>query len=388
MLQSIKTAAEQVFPEVVRLRRAIHRNPELAYEEQETARLVRDVLAPLGLAVQSGVAGTGVVATLAGARPGPVVMLRADMDALPIAEQTGLAFASQNPGKMHACGHDMHTSSLLGTAMILSGLRNRVPGTVRFIFQPSEERLPSGAAGMIREGVLLPRPAAAFAQHAYPSLSAGTIGIRSGLFMASADEIRISIEGKGGHAAEPHKLPCDVVLAACHTVVALQSIISRRCPPDIPSVLSFGKMKAGGATNIMPGAVALEGTLRAMQEDWRFCAHEYIRHVAALTARTYGAEATVEITTGPPAVYNDPASATLLQEAALEYVGKGRTIEADLWFGGEDFAYFLQEVPGAFYQLGVGCPHSLHTPGFTIEEEALRTAPGFMAFLAFKQLSS
>ncbi len=388
MLDRIKAAADDVFPEIVRLRRTIHRNPELAYEEHETARLVRDTLVPLGLSLQSGIAGTGIAATLEGQLPGPCVLLRADMDALPIAEETGLDFDSQSPGRMHACGHDMHTSSLLGTAMVLAGLRHGLPGSVRFIFQPSEERLPSGAQAMIRAGVLDHGQAAAFGQHVFPALPAGTIGIRPGLFMASADEVRITVRGRGGHAAEPHLLQSDVMLAACHTVVALQGVISRHCPPDVPSLLSFGNMTADGATNILPNAVHIEGTFRAMQEEWRFRAHDLISSIAADAARTFGAEAAVDIATGPPAVFNDPGEARLVREAAEDYVGRGNTREAELWFGGEDFAYFLQEVPGAFYQMGVGCPHALHTPRFTIDEEALRVSTGFMAYLAWKRLTS
>lgn len=387
MLGSIKDAADAAFPEVVRLRRAIHRNPELAYDEHETAHLVRETMAPLGLSLQSGIAGTGIAATLEGQLPGPCVLLRADMDALPIAEETGLDFASQRRGRMHACGHDMHTSSLLGTAMILAGLRHRLPGTVRFIFQPSEERLPSGAKAMIRAGVLDHGPVAAFGQHAYPSLPTGTIGIRPGLFMASADEIRISVRGSGGHAAEPHLLQSDAMLAACHTVVALQGVISRHCPPDVPSLLSFGNMSADGATNILPNEVNIEGTFRAMQEEWRIRAHDLLCSIAADAARTYGAEAVVEISTGPPAVFNDPEEAALVRGAAEDYVGRANTREAELWFGGEDFAYFLQNVPGAFYQMGVGCPHALHTPRFTIDEEALRVSSGFMAYLAWVRLA-
>ncbi len=387
MLDSIKAAAANVFPEIVRLRRIIHRNPELANEEHETARLVHETLAPLGLSLRCPVAGTGIEATLEGQLPGPCVLLRADMDALPITEETGLDFASQSPGRMHACGHDMHTSSLLGTAMILAGLRHRLSGSVRFVFQPSEERLPSGAQAMIREGVLDPEPAAAFGQHAFPALPAGTIGVRPGLFMASADEVRITVRGRGGHAAEPHLLQCDVMLAACHTVVALQGVISRHCPPDVPSLLSFGNMTADGATNILPNAVQIEGTFRAMQEEWRFRAHDLISTIAADAARTYGAEAAVDIAAGPPAVFNDPGEAALVREAAEDYVGSGNTRESELWFGGEDFAYFLQEVRGAFYQMGVGCPHALHTPRFTIDEEALRVSSGFMAYLAWKRLA-
>ncbi len=398
MIDQIKTLADEVFLEIVRLRRVIHRNPELAFEEYETARLVQETLAPLDLAVQTGVAKTGIVATLKGGQPGPTLMLRADMDALPIHEANDFDFASQNPGKMHACGHDAHTSSLLGTAMILSRLRDHVRGTVRFVFQPSEERLPGGAKAMIEEGALAenadgPAPEAAFGQHVMPALPAGKIGVRSGMHMASTEELYITVKGQGGHGAEPHKLPTDAVLVASHIVVALQSIVSRHCPPGVPSVLSIGKLIADGATNIIPETARLEGTFRAMDEAWRFRAHDLIRRTAEHTARAYGAEAEVEVRIGYPALYNDPEAAALAREAACDYVGEANTVDLDLWFASEDFAYFLREVPGAFYLLGVGneakgITHYLHTPRFTIDEDALRIGPGFMAYLAWKYLAS
>ena len=386
MLDACKQLADKFFPEVVRLRRQIHRNPELAYNEHATSKLVSDTLRPLGFELEQGLAGTGVVATLEGAGAGPTVLLRADMDALPITEATGLDFSSERTGTMHACGHDAHTASLLGTALILHDLRKELTGTVRFVYQPSEEALPSGAAAMIKSGVLKRMPDNAFGQHVYPSLPPGTIAVRSGPFMASADEVYITVSGQGGHAAEPHNLPGDVVLAASHIVVALQSLVSRACPPTIPSVLSFGCVHATGATNIIPSTVQLEGTFRTLQEEWRFQAHERIRRTAQYTAQAFGVTAQTEIREGPPVVYNYPDAAALVRDAAEEYVGASRTFEADLWLGGEDFAYYLQQVPGAFYLVGAGCPHALHTPQFAVDEEAMRTSTGFMAYLTWKRL--
>ena len=394
MIDQIKALNDEIFEDVVRLRRAIHRNPELAFEEYETARLVQDTLVPLEIDVRAGVARTGIVATLRGGHPGPTLMLRADMDALPIQEANDFDFASQNPGKMHACGHDAHTSSLLGTAMILHRLCDNLHGAVRFVFQPSEERLPGGAKAMIEEGALAQdaagaAPEVAFGQHVMPALPTGTIGVRGGMHMASTDEIYITVRGQGGHAAEPHKLPTDTVLVASHLVVALQSVVSRHCPPDVPSVLSIGRLIADGATNIIPETARLEGTFRAMDETWRLAAHDLIRRTAEHTTRAHGAEAEVDIRVGYPALFNDPAAAALAREAACEYVGEANTVDLDLWFASEDFAYFLREVPGAFYLLGVGneakgITHYLHTPHFTIDEDALRTGPGFMAYLAWK----
>jgi amidohydrolase len=396
MIDEIKAQSEAVFGEVVRLRRTIHRCPELAFEEHETARLVAETLQPLGLTVQTGVARTGVVATLRGERPGPTVALRADMDALPIQEQNTFDFASERPGKMHACGHDAHTSSLLGTAMILHRLRDRLAGTVRFLFQPSEERIPGGARAMLDAGALQPNgagegPELIFGQHVQPDLPAGKIGVRSGMYMASADELFITVKGAGGHAAAPHRLPTDVVLVAAHIVVALQSVISRNCPPDVPSILSIGRVLAEGATNVLPETARMEGTFRAMDETWRFRAHELIRRVAEHTARAYGAEAEVEVAVGYPALYNHPGPTSFVREAAHAYVGPENTVALDPWFASEDFAWYLRELPGSFYRIGTGneakgIVHGLHTPRFTIDEDALRVAPGFMAYLAWRSL--
>lgn len=394
MLNEIKSLAEEVFPEVVRLRRTIHQNPELAFEEYETARLVKRTLEPLGLPVETGIAKTGVVATLEGAQPGPALLLRADMDALPIREQNAFDFKSRNAGKMHACGHDAHTASLLGTAMILHRLRERLHGTVRLLFQPSEERLPGGAKVMIEEGALAgrahgPAPEAVFGQHVQPDLPVGKIGVRSGMYMASADEIYITVKGTGGHAAAPHRLDTDVVLVASHIIVALQSVISRNCPPDVPSVLSIGKLLAEGATNVLPEAAHMEGTFRAMDETWRFRAHDLMRRVAEHTARAYGAEVDFRIEVGYPALYNHPEPTELVRRAAYDYVGEENTVELDQWFASEDFAWYLREVPGTFYRIGTGneeagIVHGLHTPRFTIDEEALRVAPGFMTYLTLR----
>ncbi len=392
MRDRIQALSEEVFPEVVRLRRAIHRNPELAFEEHETARLVAETLRPLGLDLQTGVAKTGVVATLKGGRPGPTVALRADIDALPIHEENDFDFASQTPGKMHACGHDAHTASLLGTAMILSRLRDQIHGTVRFLFQPSEERIPGGALPMIEAGALAaagdhPAPEAVFGQHVRPDLRAGQIGVRGGMFMASADELFLTVRAQGGHAAAPHELRADAVLVAAHLVVALQSVVSRNCPPGIPSILSIGRVEAAGATNVLPVTARLEGTFRAMDDAWRFRAHDLIRRVAVHTAEAFGATVEVDIRPGYPALYNDPGATAFVRAAAGAYAGSENVVDLDLWFAGEDFAYYLRERPGCFYVLGTGNPaagitHGLHTPRFTVDEAALRLAPGFMAYLA------
>ena len=388
MIDSIKAAADEVAPDVIALRRALHRHPELSGEEHETARRVTEWLGDLDLDVRTGVYGTGVVGTLDGGEPGPTLLLRADMDALPIREETGLDFASENDGVMHACGHDFHTSSLLGTASILAQHREAVHGQVRFCFQPHEERIPGGAKFMIENGVLdatdgVPAPEAAFGQHVKPDLPPGTIGVRSGWFMASTDEVYVTVEGEGGHAANPHEA-VDPVYVASQIVGALQSLVSRRCPPGVPSVLTIGRLIADGATNVIPDTARLEGTFRAMDADWRFRAHDLFRQIVQRTAEAHSATAQVEVREGYPALHNDEESTLLVQRAAREYVGPDRTVDADQWFAGEDFAYFLRECPGTFYQLGVGSAHGLHTSQFDPDEDALRTGTGFMAYLAWR----
>lgn len=390
MLNRIKSIGEEVFPTVVALRRQIHANPELAYQEFETSALVADTLEGMpGVSIRTGVAKTGVVAEIEGEASGPTVVLRADMDALPILEENTFDFASKNPGKMHACGHDAHTSSLLGTAMILSQMRDQMRGRVRMLFQPSEEKLPGGAKPMIDEGCL-DGATMVLGQHVTPRLEAGTIGVRSGAYMASADELYFTVIGEGGHAAEPHSLRADAVVVASELVGALQTVVSRNSPPGIPSVLSIGRFIADGATNVIPATVRLEGTLRTMDETWRTKAHRLIGEIAHHTAAAHGAECEVDIKVGYPVLVNDAAETAWFKEAASVFVGEENVVELDPWYASEDFAFYAQEIPGVFYRLGTGneregITHRVHTPRFTIDEEALRLAPGLMAYLALRR---
>lgn len=409
MKSKILALADDIFPDVVQWRRAIHRQPELARAERETAAFVANRLREFGLEVHTGIYETGVVGILHGTKPGPTLLLRADIDALPIQEATGLDFASERDGKMHACGHDAHTACLLGAASILSRVRDDLRGSIRFCFQPSEEVIPGGAKFMIEENVLEAEFAATgvtpdaegdglgdgvgngvdyvFGQHVRPDLPAGTIGIRPGPFMASADEIHVTVHGEGGHAAAPHELSTDATYVASQIVVALQSIVSRHAPPGVPSILTIGRLVADGATNVIPETARLEGTFRAMDEAWRHDAHKLIRRVIDHTAQAHGARAEMNLKVGYPALVNDPDAAHAVRDAALDYAGSDRTIDLDPWYAGEDFAYFLQQRPGAFFTLGVGneargITHGLHTAKFDIDEEALRTGAGFMAYLA------
>ncbi len=389
---TVKRIAESIQPQVIRIRRAIHQNPELAFEEHATSALICQKLESAGIQYSDGLAGgTGVIAHIQGSVPGPTILLRADIDALPIHEQTGLPFASKHAGVMHACGHDMHTASLLGCAFILQELRTQFAGRIRLIFQPAEEKLPGGALSMIREGALRsdengPAPSCCIAQHVLPSLKAGILGFRPGTFMASADELYIDITADGGHAAAPQRLNGDAVLAAAHVIVALQSIVSRNNPTDIPGVLSIGLVEARGATNVIPSSVHLEGTFRTMNEDWRESAHQRIRQVVTNTALAYGAQANVEIRKGYPMLVNDSSLAGIARDAALFYAGGPNVKEISVWMAGEDFAYFSQKCKSLFYILGAGPSPDLHTSGFCPDESALETGSGFMAFLALKIL--
>jgi amidohydrolase len=391
MIDEIRYHADDLYNELVAIRRRIHSKPELATDEVETARFVSEMLEGAGIETVEGVAGTGVVGFIDGDEPGPSLLLRADMDALPIQEETELPFASQVAGCMHACGHDAHTASLIGTALILKRMRAQLRGSVRLVFQPAEERVPGGAKPMIDAGVLgamkgRDEPRRVFAQHVSPELPAGTIGLRSGMYMASADEIYIHVHGKGGHAAAPHTLGTDVVVASAHIIAALQTVVSRHAPPGVPSIVSIGRVIADGATNVIPALCTMEGTFRAMDETWRFRAHELIERIVVDTAAAHGARAEVEVRVGYPALENDEEETRRVRQAAVAYVGEENVVDLDRWYASEDFAWFLQNAPGAFYRLGTGgspaTSHPLHSAQFTIDEDALRTGSGFMAYLA------
>lgn len=390
----VKQLAKDYAADTIAMRRHIHAHPELSYQEYETAAYVAAQLKNLGLEPAEGVAETGVTALIEGRNPESKTMaLRADMDALPITEANEVPYKSTVEGVMHACGHDVHTASLLGTARILTKLREDFEGTVKLIFQPGEERNPGGASLMIKAGVLEnPRPASILGQHVMPYIPTGKIGFRSGMYMASADEVYLTVKGKGGHAALPEKV-IDPVLIASHIVVALQQIISRNASPKTPSVLSFGAINGGSATNIIPDEVRLEGTFRALDEDWRFEAHERIGKMARSIAEGMGGRCEVEISTGYPFLTNDPETTRRVREAAAAYVGEENLVELDLWLGAEDFAFYSHEVPACFYRLGTGneakgTTHGVHTPVFNIDEDALEIGSGLMAWMALNQLGA
>jgi len=389
VIKQFKERAEVIYPEIVAMRRKLHAHPELAFEEVKTAAMVCAELDRLQIPYQHGVAKTGVVGIIEGESSGPVTALRADMDALPIQEENTADYCSQIPGKMHACGHDFHTASLLGTARILSENKHLIKGKIKLIFQPSEEKLPGGASVMIQEGVLRnPEVQSILGQHVMPYLDAGQIGIRSGRYMASTDEIYLHIHGKGGHGAQPHTT-IDPVMVMAQVLVSLQQVVSRAADPRMPSVLSFGKVQAAGATNIIPEKVYLEGTFRTYDEAWRSKAHALIQDITHNIAAAFGAKAELEIRRGYPVLYNDPDLSSKMRDAILAFAGANRVVDLDLWTAAEDFAWYTQEIPGCFYRIGTrnesrGIIHGLHTPQFDVEEDALKTSTGLMAWLALQ----
>lgn len=394
LLEKIKKLSQQYSSEVVTMRRHLHANPELSYQEYNTAKYVAAMLRSFGLEPAEGVATTGLVVEVKGSNPEKKsIALRADMDALPIHEANDVDYKSKNPGVMHACGHDVHTSSLLGTAKILNTVKDQFEGTVRFLFQPGEEKNPGGASYMIRDGALKnPQPAGIIGQHVYPLLESGKIGFREGMYMASADEIYLRVIGKGGHGAWP-EMAVDPVVIASHIIIGLQQIISRNASPKQPTVLTFGKISGEGATNIIPEEVKIAGTFRAMDETWRNDALERISKMARGIAEAMGGRCEVDISRGYPYLENNPALTRRLRKAAEAYVGSGNVVDLDITLGAEDFAYYSQVIPASFYRLGTrneakGLTSYVHTPTFDIDEDALKIGPGLMAWMAVRELMS
>ena len=388
MIERIREKAEQYFGEVQAIRHYIHAHPELSFHEVKTAAFVSDKLTAWGIKHQTGIAGTGIVAVIEGKNPGKrSIALRADMDALPIQEDNNVPYKSQNDGIMHACGHDVHTSCLLGAARILYDLRDEWEGSVKLIFQPGEEKNPGGASIMIKEGVLEnPKPEAIFALHVYPHLPTGTTGFRAGQYMASADEIYITIEGKGGHAALPH-LTIDPIAISALVITGLQQVISRKCNPLVPSVLTFGMIQGGFATNVIPGKVEILGTFRTMDEKWRYEAHKLIKEFTEQTCAAYGARAIVEIPAGYPSLYNDPALTAKAEEWAKAYVGADNVHELDMRMAGEDFSFYTRHIPGCFFRIGTSKDGKeflapVHNSHFDIDEDSLKIGMGMMAWCA------
>ena len=386
LLAHIQSLSKAYAAEFIAVRRHLHAHPELSYQEFETSLFVQEQLRVMGIGFEQK-ATTGLVAMIEGKDPSSrVIALRADMDALQIQEENQVPYCSLNEGVMHACGHDVHTSILLGAAKILQETKDQWFGTVKLLFQPGEEKNPGGASFMIRDGALQnPSPSGIIALHVHPGLPVGKLSFRKGRVMASADEIYITIKGKGGHAAAPH-LTADTILIASQLIVSLQQIISRNNNPLSPSVLSICSIQGGHTTNVIPSEVKLKGTFRAMDEAWRFKAHELITKQAIGLVESMGAEIDLLIDIGYPTVDNDPAFTGANWQLAETYMGKENVEETEMRMGAEDFGYYTQQIPGCFFRLGVrneamGIIHNVHTPKFDIDENAIETGIGIMAWL-------
>ncbi|MEN9639209.1 MAG: hypothetical protein RLZZ262_1077 [Bacteroidota bacterium] len=394
LLSEIQRHAKDLYPELVEHRRHLHAHPELSYHEKETSSYVERYLRTLGLEPQTGIGGYGLTAVIHGQAPvNSCIALRADMDALPIHEENAVPYISQNPGVMHACGHDVHTTSLLGAAAILTRTSHLWNGSVQLVFQPAEEVLPGGASLMIRDGVFeKTKPQAIVGQHVYPELPAGKIGLKPGPYMASTDEIYVTVTGVGGHGAKPHK-NIDPVLIASHLVVTLQQVVSRWAYPAMPTVLSFGKFIANGATNIIPNTVEMAGTFRTFDEEWRNEAHRRMKQLAESLVTGMGGQVDFRIERGYPVLHNDAEMTSRCKAWAQAYLGEENVVDLDLRMTAEDFAYYSQIMPGCFYRLGTADPNSndksfsVHHPKFDIDEKALETGAGLMAWMAIQELS-
>lgn len=384
--QRINELAGKYAPEYIEIRHHLHANPEISYQEFETSKFVQQQLSRYNIPYEVK-ATTGVIGLIRGKNPDSrIIALRADMDALPITEQNNVPYKSTKPGLMHACGHDVHTTCLLGAARILSETKEEWEGTVKLIFQPGEEKNPGGASLLINEGVLdNPKPQAIFALHVNPQLEKGKLSFRAGKVMASADEIYITIKSKGGHAAAPH-LTSDTILIASHLVVALQQVVSRNNSPLKPSVLSITSFQGGFTTNVIPSEVKLMGTFRAMDEEWRFKAHDIIRKLSTELVHSMGAEIELHIDVGYPAVYNHEALHHATKELAVQWMEAENVEETEIRMGAEDFGFYSQLVPGCFFRLGTanaakGITAGVHTPLFDIDEEAIAIGMGIMAWI-------
>jgi amidohydrolase len=393
-ITTIKDITKSIRESLLTTWRHLHAHPELSYKEKNTAKYISELLTKWGVEHQTGVGGYGIVGLIKGKQPdSKVIALRADMDALPVLEQNTVEYKSVNEGVMHACGHDVHMTCLLGTAQILNRLKSEFEGSVKLIFQHAEETVPGGAIQMIEAGALEnPAPAAIIGQHVFPELETGKVGFRSGKYMASNDEINLYVKGKGGHAAMPDKVD-DTILTTAHILIALQRIVSRTTNPQMPTVLSFGKIVTNGAMNILPQQVSVYGTFRTFNEEWRRKAHQLIIETAEHTAKANGCECVVEIRHGYPFLTNDKSITDQARIAAIEYLGKENVVELEPRMTAEDFARYSQLIPACFYRLGAanhdkGISSNLHTSTFNVDEDSIETGTGLMTWIALQQLTN
>jgi len=363
--QEIKKLSKAYHKEVIGLRRDLHTYPELSFEEYETSKYVQAFLKKNKIPFKNNIANTGVVAMIKG-----------------------------NEGVMHACGHDVHTASLLGACKILNEVKGHFSGSIKCIFQPAEEKIPGGAKWMIKEGVLKnPKPKSIFGQHVHPPLAVGKVGFKAGTYMASADEINLRVTGRGGHAAIPQDF-IDPIVIGSNIIIALQQVVSRGGDPTIPNVLSFGKFESdGGSFNVIPNSVSIAGTFRTMNEKWRKKAHRMIKDIASNTAKAHGARCDVEILAGYPSLKNDPKLTAEAMDYSRAYMGKSNVIDLPKRMTAEDFSYFSQVTTACFYRLGTGnkkkkITSPVHTPTFNVDEDSLTTGMGLMAWLALCELGN
>ncbi len=396
LAERIRERAADIFSEVVALRRDIHLHPELSYEEKRTTGLITDYLTALGITPEKPLLETGVVALVCGhhaSGKGKVVALRADIDALPLNEENSHNFCSLESGKMHACGHDMHTAMLLGAAKILSEMKDELEGSVLLVFQPAEEKAPGGAKPLLDAGLFKQfSPSIIIGQHCFPNVATGTVALCKGSFMAATDELYFTVTGRGGHASAPHRA-ADPVLAAAHIITALQHLVSRVVPPHEPAVVSVASIHGGSAPNVIPRQVTMSGTMRSMNEEIRTLLQERLRQTVTHVASGLGVEAEVEIRKGYPVLFNDLAVTEKAEGICREYLGAENVYESEPLMTAEDFAYYLQECPGTFWQIGTGTPqqdkdNTLHSPTFNPEERALEIGSGLLAYAALRLLQS
>lgn len=392
MREKILNLADQYYEEILHFRRRLHMYPELSFREFETSKLIERNLELSGIPYQGGFVKTGIVARIEGNRPGKkIVALRADMDALAIQEENDIEYKSRNKGIMHACGHDIHMSCVMGAAKILNELKNQMEGTVLLVFQPGEEMIPGGAKQMIAEGAFREySPDAFFALHVEPDLPAGVLGFKEGKYMAANDEIYLKVTGTGGHAAFPDKIN-NPLLIASKILLALEEFIKKNYSGNHGNVLSFGRMIADGATNVVPELVIIEGSFRTLDEDWRQTARDTIKSVAEDTARQMGGKCEVEIRNGYPVLINNQVLTGKAKTRAGELIGTENIVELDIRLSSEDFSYYSQNYPSCFFRLGVGvsgkpAATQLHTSKFIAREESIKTGMASLSWLAWTSL--
>lgn len=387
--EDIRAYTRKISAELIAWRRYFHRHPELSFEERETQKYIRNILNDHQIENIRTISGTGLLAEIpGGGHHGPVIILRADMDALPVFEKTGAAYASENKGVMHACGHDAHMTCLLGAMKIL----RRFPaerGRIFLLFQPAEEKLPGGAKKIVEEGFVRKlNPDLVIGQHVEPTMDTGHVGYREGEYMASSDEVYITVKGLGGHAALPRSVS-QTTLAAAETIYNIHQQISRQKPEGLPTLISFGKIRADGATNVIPAEVYIEGTFRSFSESWREEAHQIIEGVARNTCNNYKCTADIEIVKGYPVLVNEPQFTRMARSFSETFLGPENVHSLDLRMTSEDFAWYSRYFPSVFFRLGVKPPgenpiRRLHAPDFDIDENALAAGAGHLAWLALR----